>query len=175
MRCLRAEGEIIMNKTVDMKEIFNALNEMSNQTEKKMYFAPLKEGKYTAKIVGIGVNEEPNAMLKAIGFYKKEQIAGRNNNYIRLDFETSEGKKTLKNVFPENEDNVTTNIRRQLNIEEKMTYEQTITYALASKADLEIWVNYNEEYKNVDLYDAATARTEKLAKQREILNAIASV
>lgn len=132
-------------------------------------FTPLKEGKYTCKIEKIGINQNPQAMNLPAGYYTKAQPEGKNNNYFRLDLVTTEGKRINRNVFPENINVVISNIKRQLNIEEDMSTFEVLNKCLTEGCELEMWVWYNESNKNVDFYDAISARDNQNAVNAEIM------
>ena len=154
-------------------------------------FTPLKEGKYTCKIEKVGVNqqyerdEEGNFILDEngnkiaiplteeqieLGYYIKKEPAGKNNNYFRIDVITTEGKRTNKNVFPENVQTTISNIKRQLDIEEDASTFEVLNKCLAEGCILDMWVWYNTPHKNVDFYDAITARDNQNAVNEQILN-----
>ena len=152
------------------KEILDALNALSQGRE--VVYTPLKEGQYKCKIEKIGINDEPNEVLKNLGFYTKEQPELKNNDYIRLDLITAEGKRINRNVFPENENTVASNIKRQLGIEDDIPFMQVITFALANQSELDMWVWYNQSYKNVDFYDAISSRNEQNEEQASALEAL---
>ena len=145
-------------------------------------FTPLKEGKYTCKIEKVGINQEYernedgtfkldaegkkiaiplSEEMKNLGYYIKDEPEGKNNNYFRLDLVTTEGKKTNRNVFPENIKIVMSNIKRQLNIEEDENTFTTLNKCLAESCELDMWIWYNASNKNVDFYDAITARDQQ--------------
>ena len=130
---------------------------MMNLLETTIY-TPLKEGHYKAIIEKVGINGVPTEDLKALGFYAKNMPEGKNNEYIRLDLLTEEGKRINRNVFAENLNVVFSNIKRQLNLEEDMAVLDILKYCLQNKAVLDMWVWYNESNKNVDFYDAISAR-----------------
>lgn len=142
-------------------------------------FTPLKEGKYSCKIEKVGINQEyernEDGTFKLdtegkkiaipltkeqieLGYYIKKEPLAKNNNYFRLDLITTEGKRINRNVFPENVNIVISNIKRQLNIEENMSTFEVLNKCLTEGCQLEMWVWYNGSNKNVDFYDAITAR-----------------
>jgi hypothetical protein len=135
-------------------------------------FTPLKEGKYTCKIEKVGINQNPQAMNLPTGYYTKAQPEGKNNNYFRLDLVTTEGKRINRNVFPENINVVISNIKRQLNIEEDMSTFEVLNKCLTEGCELEMWVWYNESNKNVDFYDAISAREQQSAINKELMDDI---
>lgn len=132
-------------------------------------FTPLKEGKYTCKIEKVGINQNPQAMGLPDDYYTKAQPEGKNNNYFRLDLLTTEGKRINRNVFPENINVVISNIKRQLNIEEDLNTFEVLNKCLTEGCELEMWVWYNESNKNVDFYDAISARDNQNAVNEEIM------
>jgi len=139
---------------------------------KKPVFTPLKEGKYTCQIEKVGINENPQALELPAGYYQKKQVEGKNNNYFRLDLLTSEGKRTNRNVFPEQISMVIPNIKRQLGIEEALSTFDVLSYCLTEKSTLDMWIWYNESNKNVDFYDAITVRDSKNAANENLFAAI---
>lgn len=136
---------------------------------KKQVFTPLKEGKYRAKIEKVGINQNPAELGLPAGYYAKACPEGKNNNYFRLDLITTEGKRINRNVFPENINVVISNIKRQLNIEEDMTTFEVLTKCITEGLELDMWVWYNQSNKNVDFYDAITARDNQNTINNEIL------
>ena len=122
-------------------------------------FTPLKEGKYRCTIEKVGINEFSEQLPD--GFYVKQQPEGKNNNYFRLDLITTEGKRINRNVFPENINIVISNIKRQLGIEEDLSTFEVLTKCLTEKCELDMYVWYNNSNKNVDFYDAITARDQQ--------------
>lgn len=133
-------------------------------------FTPLKEGQYRCKIEKVGINADPQAMNLPAGYYTKAQSEGKNNNYFRLDLVTSENKRINRNVFPENINVVISNIKRQLNIEEDMSTFEVLNKCLTEGCELDMWVWYNENNKNVDFYDAIASRDQQNAINEQILN-----
>ena len=142
---------------------------MMNLLETTIY-TPLKEGHYKTIIEKVGINEVPTEDLKALGFYAKNMPEGKNNEYIRLDLLTEEGKRINRNVFAENLNVVFSNIKRQLNLEEDMAVLDILKYCLQNKAVLDMWVWYNESNKNVDFYDAIASRDQQNTVNEQILN-----
>ena len=122
-------------------------------------YTPLKEGKYRCKIEKVGINELPEGLPE--GFYQKQQPMGKNNNYFRLDLITTEGKRINRNVFPENINIVISNIKRQLGIEEDLSTFEVLIKCLEEQVELDMYVWYNNSNKNVDFYDAITARDQQ--------------
>ena len=137
-------------------------------------FTPLKEGKYRCKIEKIGINENPQAMELPDGFYLKAQPEGKNNNYFRLDLITTEGKRINRNVFPENINIVISNIKRQLGIEEDLSTFEVLTKCLTESCELDMYVWYNASNKNVDFYDAITARDQQQEMNDSIIESLMS-
>lgn len=136
-------------------------------------FTPLKEGKYKCTIEKVGINDDPAGYVNLNlpeGFYKKAQPEGKNNNYFRLDLITTEGKRINRNVFPENINIVISNIKRQLGIEEDMSTFEVLTKCLTEKCELDMYVWYNNSNKNVDFYDAITARDQQQEINESIVN-----
>lgn len=150
-----------MNNTVQTNDIMAM---MGNPV-----FTPLKEGKYTCKIEKVGINANPQAMNLPAGYYMKNQPEGKNNNYFRLDLITTEGKRINRNVFPENVNVVISNIKRQLNIEEDLSTFEVLNKCLTEGCELEMWVWYNLSNKNVDFYDAISARDNQNTTNAEII------
>lgn len=130
-------------------------------------FTPLKEGKYRCTIEKVGINEFSEQLPD--GFYVKQQPEGKNNNYFRLDLITTEGKRINRNVFPENINIVISNIKRQLGIEEDLSTFEVLTKCLTEKCELDMYVWYNDSNKNVDFYDAITARDNQNTTNNEIM------
>ena len=153
-----------MNNTVQTNDIMAMM--------RNPVFTPLKEGKYKCKIEKVGINADPQAMNLPDGYYMKNQPAGKNNNYFRLDLVTSEGKRINRNVFPENVNVVVSNIKRQLDIEEDMSTFEVLNKCLTEGCELDMWVWYNDKNKNVDFYDAISA---KEASEAEVEQAIAAL
>jgi hypothetical protein len=122
-------------------------------------FTPLKEGKYRCVIEKVGINDVLEGLPE--GFYVKQQPEGKNNNYFRLDLITTEGKRINRNVFPENINIVVSNIKRQLGIDEDLSTLEVLTKCLTEKCELDMYVWYNNSNKNVDFYDAITARDQQ--------------
>ena len=136
-------------------------------------FTPLKEGKYRCKIEKVGINDDPAGYVNLSlpdGFYQKAQPEGKNNNYFRLDLVTSEGKRINRNVFPENINVVISNIKRQLNIEEDLNTFEVLIKCLTEGCELDMWVWYNESNKNVDFYDAISARDNQNTMNEALMN-----
>lgn len=131
-------------------------------------FTPLKEGKYRCTIEKVGINEFSEQLPD--GFYVKQQPEGKNNNYFRLDLITTEGKRINRNVFPENINIVVSNIKRQLGIEEDLSTFEVLTKCLTEKCELDMYVWYNNSNKNVDFYDAITARDQQQEINESIVN-----
>lgn len=144
---------------------------MMNLLETTIY-TPLKEGHYKCIIEKVGINEVPTEKLKNLGFYAKNLPEGKNNEYIRLDLLTEEGKRINRNVFAENLNVVFSNIKRQLSLEEDMPVIDILKYCLQNKSVLDMWVWYNDKNKNVDFYDAISA---KEASEAEVEQAIAAL
>lgn len=151
-----------MNNTVQTNDIMAMM--------RNPVFTPLKEGKYKCKIEKVGINADPAELGLPEGFYAKAQPAGKNNNYFRLDLVTSEDKRINRNVFPENINVVVSNIKRQLNIEEDMTTFEVLTKCLTEGCELDMWVWYNESNKNVDFYDAISARDNQNTMNEALMN-----
>lgn len=135
-------------------------------------FTPLKEGKYRCTIEKVGINELPEGLPE--GFYQKQQPAGKNNNYFRLDLITTEGKRINRNVFPENINIVISNIKRQLGIDEDLSTFEVLTKCLTEKCELDMYVWYNNSNKNVDFYDAITARDQQQELNDSIVESLLS-
>ena len=148
-----------------MENTNNIMDLMANPV-----FTPLKEGKYKCKIEKVGINANPQGMGLPTGYYAKAMPEGKNNNYFRLDLVTSEGKRINRNVFPENVNVVISNIKRQLNIEEDLSTFEVLNKCLTEGCELEMWVWYNESNKNVDFYDAISARDNQSATNNTILD-----
>ena len=135
-------------------------------------FTPLKEGKYRCTIEKVGINEFSEQLPD--GFYVKQQPEGKNNNYFRLDLITTEGKRINRNVFPENINIVISNIKRQLGIEEDLSTFEVLTKCLTEKCELDMYVWYNNSNKNVDFYDAITARDQQQEINESIVESLMS-
>lgn len=135
-------------------------------------FTPLKEGKYRCTIEKVGINEFSEQLPD--GFYVKPQPEGKNNNYFRLDLITTEGKRINRNVFPENINIVISNIKRQLGIEEDLSTFEVLTKCLTEKCELDMYVWYNNSNKNVDFYDAITARDQQQEINENIVESLMS-
>ena len=133
-------------------------------------FTPLKEGKYTCRIEKVGINQDPKTLNLPDGYYTKTQPEGKNNNYFRLDLITTEGKRINRNVFPENINIVISNIKRQLGIEEDLSTFEVLTKCLTEKCELDMYVWYNNSNKNVDFYDAITARDQQQEINESIID-----
>lgn len=162
MRCPSGrKGEIIMNTTNNIMEMMKA-----------PVYTPLKEGKYRCTIEKVGINEFSEQLPD--GFYVKQQPEGKNNNYFRLDLITTEGKRINRNVFPENINIVIANIKRQLGIEEDLSTFEVLTKCLTEKCELDMYVWYNNSNKNVDFYDAITARDQQQEINESIVESLMS-
>ena len=156
-------------------------------------FTPLKEGQYRCRIEKVGINqqyerdEEGNFILdaegkrvpiplteeqKELGYYIKKEVEGKNNNYFRLDLITTEGKRTNRNVFPENINIVISNIKRQLNIEDNSSTFEVLNKCLTEGCELDMWVWYRESNKNVDFYNAPAAEEARKAANTAALESL---
>lgn len=153
---------------MNINELLSKVKESNSKYSKTTIFTPLKVGRHTAKVVGVGIcgwdrvtpYTEAIEALKEIGFYLTNQKEGQ-EEYIRIDFETKEGKKTIKNLFPKSKGFTLnmSNLKRQMHLEEDASVTEILIRLLADKPDIDIWVNYNGDYKNVDFYDAEANRT----------------
>lgn len=153
----------------------NTINNNTNNIMEMMkapVFTPLKEGKYRCTIEKVGINEFSEQLPD--GFYVKQQPEGKNNNYFRLDLITTEGKRINRNVFPENINIVISNIKRQLGIEEDLSTFEVLTKCLTEKCELDMYVWYNNSNKNVDFYDAITARDQQQEINESIVESLMS-
>lgn len=153
----------------------NTTNNNTNNIMEMMkapVFTPLKEGKYRCTIEKVGINEFSEQLPD--GFYVKQQPEGKNNNYFRLDLITTEGKRINRNVFPENINIVISNIKRQLGIEEDLSTFEVLTKCLTEKCELDMYVWYNNSNKNVDFYDAITARDQQQEINESIVESLMS-
>lgn len=153
----------------------NTTNSNTNNIMEMMkapVFTPLKEGKYRCTIEKVGINEFSEQLPD--GFYVKQQPEGKNNNYFRLDLITTEGKRINRNVFPENINIVISNIKRQLGIEEDLSTFEVLTKCLTEKCELDMYVWYNNSNKNVDFYDAITARDQQTEINESIVESLMS-
>jgi len=170
----------------------------SCQQGNKVVFPSVKLGHYEGTIVGIGINtryevdEKGKPILDKTGkpvivpipetlqklgekgvYYKKEE-PGKNNNYIRLDIRLNNGQLTNKNLFPEQEQINTDILLGKMETTKSSSVLATLITAMKTAMKLDVYVWRNNNYKNVDFYNAEEAlkrKAEEIADAEATANA----